>query len=162
MKTYRIILFSLAAASLMSATSCTSDKNPFDITVTPIGNESNVANIRLNLDVASTRAEDDLSTDAEKKINKVSIYVFDENNNLELFKRDISVSSDSPAEIEVTPGLKTLYVVASKTMISESISEGTTLSDFEETVFSSTIADLKTADGFVMVGKSEPQQVLKS
>lgn len=162
MKPLRLAAFCLTAASILaSGSSCTSDQNPFDAIITP-SSESNVAKIRLALDVAATRAEDDLSTADEKKVTKVSVYVFDEHDQLEKFKTDLTISSDSPAELEVTPGQKTVYAIASKTMISSTISAGTSLEDFEKTVFSSTLSNLKTNDGFVMVGKSEPQQVLKS
>lgn len=147
---------------LTSISSCTSDQNPFDTNILTPTETTDVAKIRLRLDVASTRADDDLSTNDEKKVAKVSIYVFDEHDQLEKFKKDIAVSTGSPAELEVTPGQKTVYAIASKSMMSESLSTGISITKFEQTVFSSTLADLKTSDGFVMVGKSDKQQVLKS
>lgn len=163
MKPLRFVAFSFAAASLLvSVSSCTSDRNPFDIAMTNPAVESETAKIRLSLDVASTRADDDLSTAEERKVSKVSIYVFDAQDQLEKFMTDISVSSTAPIELEVAPGRKTLYAITSKTVISSTLETGTPIETFEETLFSSTLSDLKTTNGFVMAGKSDVQMVLKS
>lgn len=70
------------------------------------------------------------------------------------------MSEDTPAEIEVKPGLKTVYVFASNKVVDLAVGES--MADFEKKVFSSNLSDLKTSKGFVMVGKSEAQQVLVS
>ncbi|MDE7410057.1 MAG: hypothetical protein K2N09_08540 [Muribaculaceae bacterium] len=160
MKKLRISSLALLTASFMPAfMSCTSDRNPFDITVSPV---SETARIQLLLDVASTRAGSDLSTDAEKKVSKVSVYVFNGANELETFESDITLSSDKPVEFNVTPGLKTIYAVSSKNIVGTTIGTGASLQDFEETIFSSKLSDLKTSKEFVMIGKSDSQVVLKS
>lgn len=159
MKQLRLAALAIATAAFLPyLASCTSDQNPFDVTFTT---ESNTAKIRLLFDVSSTRAEGDLlSTGEEKAISHVSLFVFDGTGKLEVSESDIAVSEDTPAEIEVKPGLKTVYVFASNKVVDLAVGES--MADFEKKVFSSNLSDLKTSKGFVMVGKSEAQQVLVS
>lgn len=160
MKHFRLASIILSAATLLPMmSSCSSDPNPFGTFVTA---EKETTKIRLLLDPASTRATDDMSTDEEKKISKVNVYVFDDADKLEKFEVNLSVSAESPAELEVTPGKKTIYAISAKSIIDPTIAIGTGISSFEDTVFQSALSDIKTSDGFVMVGKSNPQQVLKS
>ncbi|MBD5275966.1 MAG: fimbria major subunit [Bacteroides sp.] len=160
MKKLRLACLALSAATLAPyLTSCISDRNPFDVAVV---NEKETAKIRLVLDAASTRADNDLSTDEEKIISKVNVFVFDDFGALEKIETNVSVSSESPAVLEVTPGNKTVYAVSAKSVVGSTVDVGATMTEFENVVFSSTVNDLKTNDGFVMIGKSGSQQVFKS
>lgn len=157
MKKLRFAVSALALAFLMpSLTSCKSDENPFDST---ISSEKKTAAIKVRLSVEETRA-DDLSTDLENKINKVTIHVFDANHKLETTKTvDVSsVDAFANANLQVSHGLKTLYVVSEKSNVNPSV--GTALTDYENKVFISSLDNLITTTGFVMVGKSKEQQVI--
>lgn len=159
MNPFRLAAFSLTAVSLLTVgSSCSSDSNPFD--VNPSLTQNSPAKIRLQLNVAETRAG--LSTDDEKKVSKISVYIFDDKDKLEAFETDITASTDTPAELEATPGQKTVYAIACKSIFSAPIAKGTSMTDFEATVFSSTFNDLKTSKEFVMIGKSKPQMVFRS
>lgn len=163
MKPLRLASLAIATAAFLPYLgSCVSDANPFDNTIKTDKTDSDNAKIRLNLDVANTRSDDPFSTTDEQDVKKVNVYVFDEHNQLEKFEANIVVSSSTPAELEITSGLKTIYAISGKNVLSSTISTGTKLEDFEETIFSSTLGELKTTDGFAMVGKSAPQLVLKS
>ncbi|MDE5871756.1 MAG: hypothetical protein K2H22_07435, partial [Muribaculaceae bacterium] len=83
MKNFKLAFLSLTVLISLSALySCSSDRNPFDIM---LPTERNTAAISLKFDVAATRADDDnLSTDAEKVVSKVSVYVFDESDKLQM------------------------------------------------------------------------------
>lgn len=155
MKKLKLTVSALALAFLMpSLTSCKSDENPFDIT---ISSEKKTAAVKVRLSIEETRA-DDLSTDLENKINKVTIHVFDANHKLETTKTvDIS-SGDAFVNLQVSHGLKTLYVISEKSNVNPTV--GTALADYENKVFISTLENLKTTTGFVMVGKSNEQQVV--
>lgn len=157
MKTFRLALLSLAVAALLpSVTSCKSDDSPFNWTIT---NENSKATIQLRLNVEDTRAGE-LSTSAEDAISKVIVHVFDDQQKLETTIPVSVTSGNNTANFEVSPGLKTLYVVSAKSNVNPSI--GTTLTDYENKTLTSSLANLKTTDGFVMVGKSEEQQVMMS
>ena len=161
MKLLSLSTVAIAMVSILpSLTSCSSDRNPFDMSMSV---EKETALIRLNLNVASTRAEGDLATAEEKAVSYVSVFVFDDSNELEVVKSDLKVSSGAETEsIEVKSGLKTIYAVSGKSVIGASTAIGTPLATFEATLFDSKISDLKTSSGFVMVGKSDPQVVMKS
>ena len=154
MKPLRFAVFSLTATSLLAlGTACTSDTNPFDVKATITKTEP--AKIQLHLNVAATRA--DMSTDAEKKITRVSIYVFNEEGLLETFQSNKTVSDGTTESMEITSGMKTVYAVAGKdlTNTSASIAIGMTISDFEDIVFDSKMTDLNSSTGFMMVGNGQ-------
>ena len=156
MKTLRLASLAMATAALLpSVTSCTSDPNPFDI---QISNEKTTSTIQLRLNVMDTRAGE-LSTDEEKKITNVTVHVFDEKEKLEMTKKATIASGVNTVDFEVSPGLKTIYVVSAKSNVNPSV--GISLEDYENTIFKSSLANLKTeSDGFVMVGSSKEQQVM--
>lgn len=158
MKKIRLTLLALGTAAILPGMmSCSSDRNPFDITTSEVVEN---ATIQLRFNVASTRAESDLTTEDERKISKVSIYIFNESEVLEASEKDIAVEDGTVKTIEVTSGLKTVYAVTAGS--GPSVDPGSSISDFEKKLFSSKIENLKTDDGFVMIGKSAKQQVLKS
>lgn len=156
MKTLRLAYLSLAVAALLpSVTSCSSDPNPFDI---KISYEKETALIQLRLNVVETRAGG-LSTTEENAIKKLTVHIFDDKHNLELTKNVTLEEGANTFDLEVSPGLKTLYVVTAKSNVNPSV--GTSLTDYENKTFNSSLANIKTvADGFVMVGKSNEQLVM--
>lgn len=175
MKTLRLASLSLAVAALLpSITSCKSDPSPFNWTFT---NQNNDATIQLNLNVAETRAGG-LTMSEENIINTLSVLVFDANDKLEL-KKDFSITElegtdeNKTLTLEVSHGLKTLYVVTAKKIVDPA--QGMSLVDYEKSVFNSSLSDIiqektVTGDGdvetksveYVMVGKSDKQQVMVS
>ena len=159
MKKLTLASLALTSVALMPyLTSCSSDHSPFDIIFT--GVEKETAFIRLNLNVEGTRA-DDLSTDAENKISKVNVYVFDENHELETTKANVAVGAgETSVTLEVSNGLKTIYVITAQSGVNPE--KGKSFADFEKQTFASTLDKLNTNDGFVMFGKSSEQQVMIS
>lgn len=157
MKKFSLAASTLALAILMpTVTSCKSDDNPFDITQSI---EKNTATIRLRLAIEDTRAGE-TSTAAEKEIKKVTVLIFNEKEELELNKTINVTSGSNVVNLEVSKGLKTIYVVTAKSNVNPSV--GTTITAYENATFISTLANLNTTDGFVMVGKSAEQQVMIS
>lgn len=157
MKILRLASLSLAAAVLLpSVTSCKSDDSPFNWTIT---SENNNATIQLRLNIEETRAGE-MSTAAEREIKKVTVLVFDEKEELELNKSLNVTAGTNTVNLEVSSGLKTIYVVSSRSNVNPG--SGMSLTDYENKIFISTLANLKTEDGFVMVGKSNEQQVMLS
>ena len=155
MKTFRFASLCLVAAvSLPLVTSCTSDRSPFDMSMSTVENS---ATIQLRFSVADTRAGQ-LSTAEENEIKKVTVHVFDENQKLESTKSVNVTSGTNAVNLEVSHGLKTIYVITSRSNVNPSI--GTSLTNYENSVFNSSLANLRTGDGFVMVGKSLEQQVM--
>lgn len=156
MKTIRLAYISLAIAALLpSINSCKSDDSPFNMSVSTA---SHTATIQLRLNVEDTRAGD-LSTVEEKNIKKVTVHVFDEKQNLESTKSANVANGANTVNLEVTNGLKTIYVVAAKSNVNPKV--GTNLTDYENSIFNSSLSNIKTdADGFVMIGKSAEQQVM--
>lgn len=157
MKLLRLSTFALAtAALLLSATSCTSDRNPFDLI---LPDHATSSYIRLHLQVEGTRAGGNLSTAEEQEVKKVNIYVFNERHELEATKGNISLSEGkNSVELEVSPGLKKIYVTTAESVVNPA--KGTKLTDFEKIKFVSTLDKLKTDTGHVMIGVSDEQQVM--
>ncbi len=156
MKIKRLAFLSLAVAALLpSMTSCSSDPNPFDITVS---NEKQTATIQLRLNVEETRAGA-LSTAEENAIKKLTVHVFDDKHNLETTKSVTLSDGATTVNLEVSHGLKTLYVVTAKSNVNPE--QGTSLFNYEKSTFNSSLDNIMpAADGFVMVGKSGEQQVM--
>lgn len=158
MKLTKTLACHMAVYSLLAGAfaSCSSDPNP----VSYINlNEGETAYVSIDLSVAATRTDaDQYATDDETKISKVSLYIFDAKDNLESIKKDIEITENKISKIETTSGMKTIYAVAAGSI--SGVTEGkTTLSDFENTQLSSKLKDLKTEDGFLMIGKSNKQKV---
>ena len=154
MKPLRFAVFSLTATSLLAlGTACTSDTNPFDVKTTITKTEP--AKIQLHLNVAATRA--DMSTDAEKEIKKVSIYVFNEEGLLETFQSNRDVSDGTTDALNVTSGMKTIYAITGYVLRNPDteITTDLSISDFENIIFDSKLTDLKGSAGFSMIGKSQ-------
>ena len=158
MKPIRLASLTLVATALLpSMMSCSSDPNPFDI---QISNEKNTATIQLRLNVEETRAGE-MSTADENKITKVTVHVFDDKHNLEVTKTSAITDGSNTVNLEVSNGLKTLYVVTAKSNVNPTV--GIHITEYENKTFNSSLENIKTeADGFVMVGKSEEQQVMLS
>ncbi len=151
MKSLRLASLSLAVAALLpSLTSCKSDDTPFNW---GDNNQKTDAIIQLRLNVEETRADD-----YESAISKLTVLVFNESNDLELTENvDVTVNTD--VTLEVTHGFKTLYVVTAQYDFQKN---STNIQEFENSVFDSTLDDLKGTDGFMMIGKSERKQVMIS
>ena len=158
MKLIRLATPAMSAAILLaSISSCSSDRNPFGMTFTT---ERTNATIKIRLDVEQTRAGE-MATTAEKEIKKLTIHVFDERKALETTKNVTVTRGENTVTIDVTQGLKTLYVMSAKSNVNPTV--GTNLTTYENSVFDSSLSNIKTdADGFVMVGKSSEQQVMIS
>lgn len=160
MKHQKLANATLAAGMLLSTfSSCKSDPNPFEITVTT---ENNKSTIRLQLEVEATRAEEDLSTADEKKITKVNIYVFNEKHELETTTSNVTVTEGQTSfTLEVSHGLKTIYVITAEPGVISS-SKDTPITTFENQIFVSTLDKLKNSAGHMMVGKSSEQMVMNT
>lgn len=152
----------LALAVLIpSATSCKSDENPFD---SFLSQETQNAKIQIRLAVEETRAEGDTepatTSVTENDIKNVTILVFNAQGKLEKNQPvDVTTGSNS-VDLEVSHGLKTIYAVTAQSNVNPTV--GMSLNDYENKTFSSALENLKTAKGFVMVGKSGEQQVMVS
>lgn len=148
----------MAAASLLPLlTSCANDPNPFDF---HMSDTKTTSTIQLRLNVAETRAGE-LSTSDENAIKNLTVHVFDDKYNLEVTKTVTLTDGSNVVNLEVSNGLKTLYVVTAKSNVNPSV--GISISEYEKKTFNSSLENIMTAsDGFVMVGKSEEQQVMIS
>ena len=158
MKTQRLAFLAMSAAALLpSMTSCSSDANPFD---SQLPTEPTTSIIQLRLNVEETRAGN-MSTSDESLIKNVTVHIFDEKNNLETTKKATVTGGSNIINFEVSPGHKTLYVVTAKSNVNPSL--GTSLEKYQNSTFNSSLENIMTdSDGFVMVGKSEEQQVMIS
>ena len=145
----------IAISAVSIIPSCSSDPNPVDYIQFVKGD----ATIQLNLSVAGTRADAD-ATPEEIKVSKVSVYIFDSNGKLETVKQNLDVKNGIIDKIETTSGLKTIYAVSAISPISAAT--GMSITEFEASLFSATQAYLRTTEGFVMIGKTGPQNVVKS
>lgn len=140
--------------------SCSSDPNPLGyLNVTGDKSDNGKSYIQLDLNAALTRATDDRNaTDDEVAISKVDIYLFNSNNVLEDILYDVPVNDNSKVTVQITSGKKTIYAItANKILTPKSES---TISEFENEIFNSELSNLKTDNGFVMVGKSEAKDVV--
>lgn len=164
--TKKAIMCLSAFALLMSAVSCSSDPTTITGVTYPSDKDSGKATIILNLSAAATRAEEDaLATADEKKISLVNIYVFDANDKYEEMAENIAVTGNETAAITLKKsGLKTIYAVSANNIITSTLTAGTTtISDFENLPFTSTVANLKNSSNeIVMIGKSAKQMVMES
>ncbi len=151
MKNLRLASLSLAVAAMLpSLTSCRSDESPFGWT---ISQQKADAIIQLKLNVEETRAAAD-----ERAISKLTVLVFDEQDAFETSK-NVDPTENTDIILEVSQGLKTVYVVTAQYDFTNNC---TNIQDFENSTFSSTLADLKGTDGFMMIGKSAKQMVMKA
>lgn len=139
----------VALSALWLSPGCSSDPNPVDY----LNTKGSKANVRINFSVASSRASED------EIVSKVWLYVFDSNGTLELSTDALDASSGS-VNIETTAGKKTIYGVSASQIVAPDL--GSSLADFEASDFNSSVASLKTADGFVMTGKCADVFVEKS
>ncbi|MDE7418736.1 MAG: fimbria major subunit [Muribaculaceae bacterium] len=156
MKLSRFVALSLMTAAVFPfVTSCSSDPNPFDITIS--SEKTAITTIQLRLGIEETRAGE-LSTSAEKEIKKVTVLVFNEKEELEINKSVAVAAGTNTVNLEVSNGLKTIYVVAARSNVNPAV--GTSITNYENSVFISSLANLNTSDGFVMIGKSSEQQVM--
>lgn len=150
-------LLSLVIGGFMLATSCASDPNP----TTFFKGKNEKTFIEVDLSVDNTRAvTDPYATAAEKVIKKVNIYIFGEDGTLEQTELNQLYSDGTKLQFEVSSGKKTIYVTTAGSIVEAD--DGTSISDYEKLEFPSSNTDLNTADGFVMIGKSETQFVTKS
>lgn len=138
---------------------CASDPNPIGY-LDFNGNKIGDIPVTLNFSVAETRADNDKMANAdENKLSKVNIYIFDDKGTFETLLKDEAVSDSKTITIQSKPGIKTIYAISANSSLVENLAESSTLTDFEEKTVNSTLANLKTNDGFVMVGKVEMQEI---
>lgn len=175
MKKLRHAYLVLTAAFMPYLASCSSDPNPFDKTIV---SEDNTVKICLKLKVDATRADNDseynsdMSSDAEKSLSVAYIYVFDAQKGFEAPAHTIDVLDTDAVELEVSPGVKTIYVVSARPIseLGATVTAGNLIEDFNKSVLNSTLADLSVSSSddpvsvkeLVLVGKSDSQQVLVS
>ncbi len=158
MKTLRLASLSLAAVALLPIlSSCRSDESPFNWTIST--EDAKTATIQLRLNVEETRAGE-MSTSAENDIKKVTVLVFNEKEKLELNKSVDVTAGSNTVSLEVSHGLKTIYAVAARSNVNPAV--GMSITEYESKIFNSSLENLMTSDGFVMVGKSNEQQVMVS
>lgn len=149
----------LCVSSCMAFTQCAGEShNLFNVDVNGAD-----AYIRLDLSVQGTRSDEE----KEAEVKVFDVYIFNENSVLEKSPVAFSESSDTrEAIVETTSGLKTVYVVAgmntSNGFMSSLTPGTTTIDDFESLVFSSNRDALINDNGFLMIGKSRPAQIIKS
>lgn len=159
---------SLTAPMLaLLAASCASDPNPFDMPAPP-HQEDTQAFIKLSFNVADskeTRAGEELvSTDAEKIIKKVSLYIFDDQGKLEQSETSLTVSGNSlQSKISLTsPGVKTLFAIAYDAEIDlQPTTTSMNLADFKKLTFSSSMDQIARENGFAMTGESPEINMVK-
>lgn len=156
------IRFAAPMLALLAA-ACASDPNPIDLPA-PSHQMDEQASINLSFNVADskeTRAgEELLSTDAEKKISKVAIYVFNDDDNLEKEFKDLTFDGDKlSASVTFNPGVKTFYAIAYKNDLG--FNSPSSISDLLSKEFSSTLDQIASADGFVMVGNTSRLNMVK-
>lgn len=149
--------FAAAAIATCIFGGCSSDPNPTQY----LNHGTDKALITLNLSVEHTRAADPNATADETKIKNVYIYIFGEDGTLEQTESVENYSAGTPLKFEVTSGKKSIYAITSRNLGS-AIAKGTSIADFEKTTFSSTLTDLNGTTGFLMIGKSGTQTVMKS
>lgn len=163
MKKSRYVAACISAAMMpLLMASCSSDPNPVD-NILSAGQST--GHIRLDFNVAETRAGSN-STDAEDKITKINIYVFNAQGKLEKILENQTYKSGSII-LESSTGQKIVYAITSTLSYPEDRVarpvQDMSMTDFENIVFSADLAKLTDSSaGFVMIGKSEPHQVLKS
>ncbi len=141
---------------IATAPSCSSDPNPVGY-LNVDGSQVGEAYIELNFSVKDTRA-DNMASDAEQSISKVNIYVFDKNNTFEECFLNQEVTNDK-VSLQVTPGVKSIYAVTANSTLVSQPAEGSNFTAFESQIVNSKLSDLKTNDGFVMVGKIENKEI---
>lgn len=149
----------LCTATCMTFTQCAGESH--NIFNTDVNGAD--AYIRLDLSVEGTRAD----VDNEAIVKVFDVYIFNENSVLEKGPVPFSKSSDTrEAIVETTSGLKTIYVVAgmhTTDRFEGSVTPGTTtIDEFESLAFSSNRGALINDNGFLMIGKSRPTQIIKS
>lgn len=148
----------MAAALIMLACmlpACSSDPNPVGYLDFEGSNKDAKTYVELDFSALGTRASD------EAAITKVKLYIFDENNELESISGMEDVK-DKKLIAETTSGLKTIYAISANDILTTQAAKGMAMTDFEDLVFSSQLSDIRTADGFVMVGQSEKTEIKES
>lgn len=150
------VLGFISLAFITSAPSCSSDPNPLGY-LNVDGSKVGEFYIELNFSVADTRA-DNMASDAEQSVSKVNLYVFNEAKTFEQCFLNQEVTNDK-VSLQVTPGVKSIYAVSANSALITQPAEGSTFADFESQIVDSKLSDLKTDNGFVMVGKIENKEI---
>jgi len=150
------VLGFISLVLIATAPSCSSDPNPLGY-INFHDNKDGEAYLNLNFSVADTRA-DAMASDAEQAISKVNIYVFDENKTFEESFLNQEVTNGK-VSLKVTPGTKSIYAVTASNALISQPTEGSTFTAFESQIVNSKLSDLKTSNGFVMVGKIEDKEI---
>ena len=150
----------IAAASVLLAVmtpACSSDPNPVGYLDFDGSKKDAKTYVELDFSALGTRA----SASDEAAIAKVKLYIFDENDKLESVS-DMKTVEDSKLIAETTPGQKTIYAISANDILGAQAATGMAMADFENLVFSSQLSDIRTAEGFVMVGKSAKTEIKES
>lgn len=150
-----------AAAMLILLSACSSDPNPIGY----LNVKGAKTYIQLDLNVASTRADDGATAD-EVKIPSAYIYIFDSQGKLEQGPIASETISGNQLVIEATQGQKTIYAITAKDVFAANAvaTEGLTAQTFESTLIEASLTDLKITSGsnikgFVMVGKVQTESL---
>lgn len=162
MKKLSALAFSLAYIAVLASllTSCSSDPNPVDFIRTDGYSKDAKTYIQLSLNPAATRAGD------EDAISVVDLYVFKEDGTLENVVADIDYKENLVLDLGVTTGKKTVYAITANKILPNKMSDdelnGISLDNFKIKSFESLVENLNNADGLVMSGMGEIQNLSES
>lgn len=157
--------FAIPMLTLLTA-ACASDPNPIDLPA-PSQHEDAQAFINLSFDVADskeTRAGEELqSTEEEKKISKVALYVFNQAGVLEDSFKDCVVESNALKEdVKLkSTGLKTIYAIAYDQLQMDPIPESPQIADFLNLTITSSKNQIASPAGFTMIGNIKQTPIVK-
>lgn len=162
MKKLSALAFSLAYIAVLASllTSCSSDPNPVDFIRTDGYSKDAKTYIQLSLNPAATRAGD------EDAISVVDLYVFKEDGTLENVVAGIDYKENLVLDLGVTTGKKTVYAITANKILPNKMSDdelnGISLDNFKIKSFESLVENLNNADGLVMSGMGEIQNLSES
>lgn len=157
-KSFLLSAFASVFVCCAMISGCSSDHNPA-INIDVNGAD---AYIKLDLSVAATRATDD----DEEALKVVDIYIFDADESLEQTETLRATDEGGLSKpIETTSGYKTIYAVAGMDddlRFDSEPTQGMSITDFEAMLFDSRAEALENDNGLLMLGKSNPTQIIKS
>lgn len=150
--------------------SCSSDPDPISGVKNPSESHEDQAVLNLSFNVAdsqATRADEELaSTDDEKKIKEIHLYIFDENGKLETTPSKITFESGAQAKcsVNVSLGVKTIYAIT-REIPNLTVTTETSIEKFENTSFDTSnlnsITHLDNGDAHLMIGKLSSVEIMK-
>lgn len=165
--TSKLLLTLWCMLACFMLTQCAGDSsNPINIDVNGAD-----AYIRLDFSVEGTRADGDITPAENNDITSIDVYIFGDEDILEDYQNipseKITAGDDgSSISVKTTSGFKTIYAIANiasgNPLDPEPNKGSTSIRDFQQAVFSSKDGKLRSDNGFMMIGKSSPRQIIKS